>query len=189
MPSACPAGTFKNSLGANACNSCPQNSNTTATASTDPSACLCIPGFTGPNGGNCTGTCIRLTSVRRVSARQLTQVRACPPPTPRPACALNTYKSGLGNATCSTCPANSVTLTTGRMAIGDCVCSPGYGGTVVTACVACVANTYKSTTATETCVSCPANSVSTGTGATSSSACQCAAGYTGPNGGPCTGTQ
>ena len=51
----------------------------------------------------------------------------------------------------------------------------------------CAVNTYSGAGA-GSCTACPANSVTANGGSTTKSACQCSPGYSGPNGGPCTGT-
>jgi len=57
------------------CQSCPKNA-TSNTGSNSSSACLCNPGFSGPNGGPCDP------------------------------CIEGTYKIETGNVSCKSCPAN-----------------------------------------------------------------------------------
>src|SRR5688572_3296811 len=56
---------------------------------------LIVVGYTGADGGPCTG------------------------------CALNTYKSVSGSATCTSCPLNSKTVQPNATSVAACVCIPG----------------------------------------------------------------
>ena len=47
-------------------------------------------------------------------------------PAPATACSLNTYKSGVGNATCTPCTPNSVTQQIGSTSSSQCQCVPGF---------------------------------------------------------------
>ena len=109
------------------------------------------------------------------------------PPGDASACAANTYKTALSNAACAACPSNSVTLGLGATALAQCVCDVGNGGIEPTSCGACPVGTYKANQANVVCTACPTNSSTASTGATAATQCLCQAGYTGANGGPCTG--
>ena len=43
------------------------------------------------------------------------------------ACAINTY-SDAGAGSCTACPSNSITITTGSSGVASCLCIPGYTG-------------------------------------------------------------
>ena len=93
----CGAGKYSTSTGATAagtCQSCPTNSQSTlgSDVATD---CVCVVGFSGPDGGACT------------------------------ACAAGKYKPAAGSAGCTDCLANSYHALTGRTAVSDCQCNAG----------------------------------------------------------------
>ena len=76
-PAACPYGTYKSSVGSGSCTACPSGANTTSTAATSAASCLCLPGFTGADGGPCTGNaCVAVRGVR--AQRCLRSVLAWP---------------------------------------------------------------------------------------------------------------
>ena len=76
----CAYGTFKSTAGPTACTQCGVNSNTTATARTNPSDCLCYAGYTGIP---CTGKLQRAMLPTSWPARTtiLTYLCMCPNPT------------------------------------------------------------------------------------------------------------
>jgi hypothetical protein len=122
---------------AGVCQACPENSFTdTAFNASSVNDCLCGSGYTNSSAVACE------------------------------ACALNTFKSTLGNVSCTECPVNSVTLDTGSVYVEDCYCDKGLhlSGTNEE-CVACEAGKYKAHVANLTaevpqeaaCEQCPAN--------------------------------
>jgi len=90
-------------------------------------------------------------------------------------CAANTYKTGTGINSCSSCPTNS-DGPYGSSSQANCVCKTGFTGSnggVCTAipttcppgrflqhniCAVCLPNTYKSGTGIQLCTACPNNS-------------------------------
>ena len=51
----CQVGKYKSTLGNEACTQCPTSSTTLALGSNQLASCVCIPGFSGLNGGPCIG--------------------------------------------------------------------------------------------------------------------------------------
>lgn len=102
------------------------------------------------------------------------------------ACATGKYKSSVGPAACTSCPANtwSPVATT---SLAKCECVPGYlAATNGSACSACPVNTFKSFYGpASSCISCPGVSVSP-FGSSSLLACSCPPGTSGNNGTACT---
>jgi phage tail protein X len=107
----CGAGTYSAATGATAagtCQSCPTNSQSTpgSDAATD---CVCVVGFSGPDGGACA------------------------------ACVAGKYKANPGSADCTACLANSNHALTGRTAASACQCNAGTRVGVACACPLCPA--------------------------------------------------
>ena len=119
------------------------NSVTSATAQTAIGSCRCKVGYTGPDGGPCTG------------------------------CALSTYKGTTGSALCTACPANAVTLATGQTVLSQCVCNSGHTGVNGGTCNACEAGSYKGTTGSQPCTLCAENTYSTTVAAVSADCTAC----------------
>jgi hypothetical protein len=111
---ACAAGKFKTATGSAACTDCGAGNYSAAVGATAASTCLacpasslspsgsgvstncvCIAGFSGPDGGACT------------------------------ACAAGKYKPAAGSAPCTDCLANSYHALTGRTAASACQCNAG----------------------------------------------------------------
>ena len=111
---ACAAGKFKADTGAGTCTACGAGNYSAAVGATAASTCLacpasslspsgsgvstncvCIAGFSGPDGGACT------------------------------ACAAGKYKPAAGSAPCTDCLANSYHALTGRTAASACQCNAG----------------------------------------------------------------
>jgi hypothetical protein len=124
-------------------------------------------------------------------------------------CAAGTYSgtaAATSASTCLTCPAGT-TSPIWSDALADCVsasCNAGYTGPDGGPCSACVAGKYKTASGSAGCTSCGVGTYSASTGATAASTCvtcpgnsnspsssdavvdcTCNAGYTGPDGGPC----
>jgi hypothetical protein len=93
----CGAGKYSTTTGATAastCQSCPSNSQST-TGSDAATDCVCVAGFSGPDGGTCT------------------------------ACLAGKYKTAAGSAACADCPSNSHHALTERTAASACQCNAG----------------------------------------------------------------
>jgi len=85
--------------------------------------------------------------------------------------------------------------------VTSCLCNAGFGGSGRSDCKSCVAGKYKGETSSIPCTSCPTNMYATAVQAVSIATCSpcpegsvsipgeticfCAAGFTGPDGGPC----
>ena len=106
-------------------------------------------------------------------------------------CASGTFKALDGTSTCTSCPANSNTVvwSKGCGSSGaactdpsDCVCKPGYFGTIKTAadkCTVCAVGEYKQVTDVTPCSKCPADSTTKATASTEIQDCLCNAGHSG----------
>jgi len=106
----CGADTYSTTTGAMAadtCMACPADTQaeTGSDAATD---CVCVAGYTGPDGGTCT------------------------------ACVAGKYKTDPGSAGCTDCLANSYHALTGRTAASACQCNAGTRVGVACACPLCL---------------------------------------------------
>jgi hypothetical protein len=210
--SACVAGTYKPIAGsqpcllcatgkfstlqaqifASNCTDCPASSDALS-GSNDITDCLCNAGFTGENGGACTG-CVAGTY------KEESGPEACM------LCAPGKYSTvyeAILPGTCTVCPTHTQS-DEGSDELIDCVCIPGYTGPDGATCAACVPGKYKNIAGNSDCLECSADTYSNLEGANSSAKCLpcpehsqsaagsstltqclCNAGYTGPHGGPC----
>ena len=138
-----------------ACVDLSDNSGTAGTASNERGDCMCGDGYFG-----------NLT-IDGVTCRQ---------------CDSDKYKYLPGHHDCTNCPANSGTAgAIGQISITDCLCDPGYTGTLTngsSVCVACPANTYKTFAGGGICSHCDPYSVASDR-STSVSDCFCGPGYYG----------
>ena len=183
--SACLRGTYKDTLGSVACTPCPFGSDTSSGASVSFASCICMSGYLGSAGGPCTAC----------AAGKYEQERICLD------CPANTY-SAAASTSLSACLCNSGYE---GPAGGPCAspCNAGFTGPAAS-CTACVAGKYKTSSGSAVCTNCGAGKYSTSTGATleaaclacpsnsnsasgsaAQSSCACNAGFTGPDGGPC----
>ena len=105
--------------------------------------CQCVPGTTGPDGGNCT---------------------ACPPGFDKKVkgngtcspCSLGTYAAYPMTTSCQECPAFSSTAGLQSKRRDDCLCLPGYTGNISQniECRACSPGTYKTVGGSDECLMC-----------------------------------
>jgi hypothetical protein len=193
---ACALGGYKADAGDGACAACPAFSTTQHPASANATACVCWPGYERVGPGTC-----QLTACAAGSAHLLTQGAAsC-------ACALGFYfvanvcaacedglfKDFIGNAPCSECGPNAVSLTP-RANRTACACAAGFepglqdgpdvlGGSCVAQCEAgfggargvcalCETGKFKPAKG-QVCSSCPAPRSSSPRGNTDKSKCSC----------------
>jgi hypothetical protein len=183
------------------------------TASTSAKACLCKPGFTGPDCGLCVACEIgtykqnaEAFACSNCSANTMTRERGSDEYADClcecclefvsfntvtnisicAACPQGKYKEETGHPqVCVSCPANTVTVGVGAIVPSDCVCVPGrYSVLNVRSCQHCPANTFKVSVGNAACTLCPANSIAP-TGSKAWTVCQCLPGFTGPSGGLC----
>ena len=147
----------------------------------------CAPGSTGLDGGTCT-------------ACAAGKYKTVPGSATCTDCSAGTYSTTIGAtamATCTTCPSNSQS-SPGSTALTSCVCKEGFTGPNGGTCAACAVGKYKVATGSAACIDHPPatctsgnrpDSVSAGsykdTLFSSNAVCKCAAGFTGPDGGPC----
>jgi hypothetical protein len=132
--SGCDAGKYKVTPGADACTSCPVNSESLA-SSVGPQDCLCVAGY------------------EVLVYDQTTKALVCN------AGPLGKYKSESDNFACMPCQNHSSTISTGSTDIGDCLCNAGYQPQA-SQCSACPAGTYKADWDNIACSDCPQNSFS-----------------------------
>jgi len=118
-------------------------------------------------------------------------------------CPPDTYKTGVGDEVCTSCPLNSRSIA-GATALVNFICDLGYTGPDGSPCTLCTAGKFKSTLGSLACTSCGAGKYSVTDGSTnallclqctpdsnsqiassSKAACTCNAGSAGLDGGPC----
>lgn len=93
------------------------------------------------------------------------------------ACAVDHFKSAVGDAPCSTCGPHLFTAgQTGERTPHGCVCAKGFTGPDGGACVDCAENRYKDAFGAQVCTSCPDHSNST-RGSTANDQCNCSPGW------------
>ena len=152
----CPADTYKDTHGTDACAACTGHSSTNSlTGRTFVSTCLCDPGYhsnvfvTDANGYTLfTGGLLDSPTA---------QCRAC---------SQDTYKSttGPGEASpdpCVVCTYQAGTDSGAKTSVSDCLCFAGYTGLLATpsdTCAACAVDTFKPVTGSEDCRLCPDHS-------------------------------
>ena len=191
----CGTTTYSVTVGASAsstCLACPSNANAPVSSSAS-AACTCNAGFTGPNGGVCSG-CVA------GKYKDVTGSGVCS------SCPGGTYSTTVGatvSSVCIVCPVNS-TSAASSSAIAGCSCNAGSSGPNGGVCTACVAGKYKTSSGSVACTDCGAGTYSAVIGASTSATCSacpgntsspsasvsigncvCNAGFTGPDGGVC----
>jgi len=167
---ACLGGTYKNTVGSDACTSCPRNSSSPS-GSSALTACQCNAGFSGANGGTC-------SACGAGSYKATVGSVACT------LCGANTYSpsnASISATSCLACPGNSTSVAGSSV----CQCKSGYSGPDGGPCEACSVGFYKTTAGAANCTRCPENAVST-LASTTLASCKCVAGHSGPDGGLCT---
>jgi hypothetical protein len=188
----CPVGKHSDTIEAtdiSTCESCPADSTTTSSGSTQQSQCLCNIGYKGPDGGTCescaagkyksalgSAECTQCEAGKHSASSGATSIGACTN------CAVNTYSSA-DNSQCTACPSHSGSVESSS-SVTDCKCNAGFTGPDGVTCNACSSGTYKDVTGDATCSLCPGNSNSPDA-SNAQSACICNQGYTGPAGGTC----
>ena len=199
----CLTGTFKDTVGAHACTSCPGNSGTVEEGSVSSAECLCSPGWWSEEGacslcaagtykrslGDYACTACPNSSVSSSGSVSLTDCLCDSGSTgvdggPCIPCEEGKYKTLAGSALCVECGA-LMTSPAGSESYTACVCVTGHSLEVNGEyCSACPLNTYKSEPGMEACTPCPVNSVSP-TASTNQLMCICAPAHTGPDGEAC----
>ena len=176
----CPADTYADVHNISTCVPCPEHSSHAQTQRTHVSACLCDPGYSGPDGGPCVA-CAAGTFKAEPGAA------ACEE------CGVNEYANAAATV-CVACHANSSSLPASS-GVEHCLCDPGFYPSEGL-CTMCHAGHFKNTTANEPCRFCIGNTFAAELGATACSSClvfspfstanpseggvrcQCIAGYT-----------
>ena len=134
----------------------------------------CSRGFTGPDG-----QCVKCVAGKYKESAGSADCTLC---------AESTYSSVAGATSMSTCVACAGTAFSpaGSASSTSCQCNAGYTGPNGGACTQCASGSYKGAAGPASCDSCPSGLTSP-PGSTSSQSCSryCAAGSTGPEGGPC----
>lgn len=193
----CPYGTYSSMLGATAvsnCTFCPANSWHYKSGQVTSSPCTCNPGFLSNAS---TGACEPCTDdsyfcennaavscpVHSVSLYPRAKKEDCVCQAGYYlyyehciACSPNTYKAGVSNFPCASCPDNSVSTTRGAVTVDECLCAPGFekvGGL----CVACDVGYFSDAYGNGACAQCHPNSTTLHTETKSSAQCRCVAGY------------
>jgi hypothetical protein len=112
--SACPANTFKPTLGNASCTACTTHS-TSPPGSTSLDACACLLNFL-KRAGN--GTCARVCAAGfEAGGASLTECVGCRP---------GFYKTLEGDHACTPCPPNAFSLLANQTSVASCVCQHGY---------------------------------------------------------------
>jgi hypothetical protein len=216
---ACSPGKYNAIAGSGTCTDCPVNSVSPAGSGAN-TACLCSPGFTvseqqcAVEGATCVcsgsmrfGRDTRWTAPQMVSGSIVCDYRILGDPAPGAtktcrctsdfgtctACAVGTYKTATGTATCTDCPVN-MNSPAGSTSANACRCNAGYTGPDggpcsacgagtfkaspgSAACGSCATGTYSSTAASTVCQGCPSFSNSPA-GSSAADQCICYQGYT-----------
>ena len=210
--SACVAGTYKPTAGsqpcllcatgkfstlqaqilASNCTDCPASSDAPS-GSDSITDCVCNAGFTGENGGACTGG---VPGTYKEGSGPEECVLCAPGK-------YSTLHQAISQATCTVCPTHTESAA-GSDELTDCVCTPGYTGPDGAVCAACVPGKYKNVPGSSQCTECGTDTYSnleaanssakclpcpehsqSAAGSSTLTQCLCNAGYTGPHGGPC----
>ena len=154
----CPVGTFKNTLGSEICNDCPENTFNVYEASTDISYCIGCPSDS---------TTLALTGISKKSKchcnagfekNTAQDCVACPNGEISSGGVVSTcVKCAVGsydyNNICEACPEFSTTMNDGSYSINSCVCMPGYYPAGVS-CLPCLKGSYKVETSNSSCTLC-----------------------------------
>lgn len=149
----CRHGTYADTFNTSTCYDCPDNSWHTNTRAVSVTACACVPGHTGPDGGPC-------LACEAGKFKGHNGSDACA------TCAVNEYSLSAAT-TCLDCPLNSQSEP-GAGSFLECLCDPGYELDGVT-CDACGIGFYKDTAGSSACLACPAD---TRTATTASVVCE-----------------
>jgi hypothetical protein len=158
----CDVNKFSPATGATAastCQSCPASSQST-TGSDAANDCVCVAGFSGPDGGACTAcgagkykistgsaACLDCGAGKYSAATGASVDATCLD------CGANTYSTATGAATCQSCPTNSQSLI-GSSLSTSCHCNAGYTGQNGGPCTACAVAKYKIEVGSAQCTRC-----------------------------------
>ena len=192
----CPANTYSETFASenlDSCLGCP-NLTRSVPGSRDKKNCVCLPGYSGANGGPCIA-CLPGTY------KQINGSSACV------SCAAGKYSptpTAISDSTCELCPSDSHSAE-GSINVLQCMCNLGYTGVPPSPCAPCLKGSYKATVgslpcdlcvsgtylsgiaqaAATNCNACPANTTSNA-GSSNITQCICIPGYSGINGEACT---
>lgn len=158
----CAAGTYINYLASTACLPCQDYSYSTEASS----RCNCNAGYVEDSVDGSIA-CIPCAVGKIATESSLTVCEDC---------AVGKYNAEQAATICIQCPENSVTLQSAGVSESECLCNAGYTRDTSGVCVACAANSYKSTVSDKDCTNCPENTFSE-EGTVSMLDCGCNAGY------------
>ena len=198
MCTACPANTYKTTLGDHKCSACPLNT-VSPPGSKRLTDCVCKPGYFSIKGpGVACDQCPEYTWKNMTGSERCS---SCPANTRSPAgslnlsdcvclkgyygpdgqacsaCSFGSYKSEVGSGPCLSCPYANMTSPAGSLDREECVCNAGYQMTNDGTCIACPAGKYKESEGSDDCVDCFAHSNTSLPGSTSPFQCTCDNGY------------
>jgi len=126
----CAFNTFKNQVGNNACSRCPS-----AYMHSEPGAtvCTCLLGYIKTITGGCIPVLVVACSFGHTSVNG-----ECAE------CSIGKYKNTESKETCTLCPHNTTTLTSGSITLNNCVCQPGHSRDSEMVCKSCLIGKFKS---------------------------------------------
>ena len=177
----CTPGTYKDVLGSPSCAACPANAHSPA-LSINLVSCVCNGGYTGADGGTCTGCakgkywykppaesavclgCDPGTYSVGIAMRNKTACVNCP---------VNTYSamsSAAGLEACLLCKPGAI-APKGSVLRTDCECASGFFGPAGGPCLACMAGSFKSAPGPLACTLCESGKYSVATGTTTPATC------------------
>jgi hypothetical protein len=174
----CPSGRYGNAtalVASSECTACPSDSSS-AGGSNELRHCLCSTGYYDMDGSSVDQN----VACDACPAGSTTDTLGQPGAVSCTACVAGKYSSS-SQVACASCP-HSSNAVAGSTSVTDCLCDPGYTGTIASVsdvCAACASGRYKASSGVAACDSCPSGSSGTGglEGSTSSSACQCDPGF------------
>jgi hypothetical protein len=193
----CEPGTFKNWIGNDPCDPCPEDTITLDYGSTTSEACTCLPGYHRPEGGSCEKC--PANTYKNISGE--TGCNPCPLHSSSPEgtisiqeCICEDRFTRFGDI-CSQCEAgftyNNVTFECEKCSgqrttvenglnLYECYCPAGYRFSEPPGvCLACPFGEYRPFTPTDSCSVCPPNSTTIVAASPSVDLCQCVQGFTG----------
>ena len=134
----CPVNPFKMFPGNANCTSCVANSFSPKGSNTSTN-CICLPDFTGPDGGlcqKCPANSIAPTASKAMTACQCLPGFSGPNAGPCAPCLAGEYKTTNGSSACLQCTSNAISPAASRK-VTDCLCNSGYVGVPGGLCSMC----------------------------------------------------
>ncbi len=142
---------------------------------------MCNNGYTGSNGGMCTGCvtgkykdAIGDANCSKCSIGTYSEVISSSNCVPCEVGKFSVVLAANTSSVCTACPTYSNSPTSSSVSVA-CTCNMGYTGANGGVCAACVAGKYKTNSGSDLCTGCDVDTYSTELGASTSSTClQCA---------------